>query len=54
MNKINKTHLILSSELDMTYTLFKDAGIDMTTASPYQAVIKQMNYYMDLIENMGY
>nr|MDJ0646978.1 hypothetical protein [Flavobacteriaceae bacterium] len=39
-----------TSNLDMTYTLFKDAGIDMTSEEPYEQVTQLMTYLMDLLE----
>lgn len=37
-------------DLDMTYPLFKQVGIDMTSAKTYMEVIKTMNHLMDRLE----
>jgi len=35
---------------DYAYVLYRQAGIDMATAAPYQALIARMNRVMDEIE----
>jgi oligoendopeptidase F len=34
------------------YELLKDAGVDLATAAPYEALVKRMNTIMDEIETI--
>lgn len=46
-------HQVLGrGDLDLTYPLLLEAGIDMTTPEPYQAVIRRMNTLMDELEGL--
>lgn len=48
----NYKNLLRAGGSDYPYNLLKDAGVDMATPEPYQAVIRQMNEIMDEIERL--
>jgi oligoendopeptidase F len=44
--------LLKAGSSDYPFELLQEAGVDMTTAAPYRAVVTRMNAIMDQIEDI--
>ena len=46
----NYKNLLRAGGSDYPYQLLRNAGVDLATPAPYQAVVKRMNAIMDEME----